>query len=127
MLETGSLPQLRAVPLSELPSKSPPAPKIKTDADASAWRTMRSYEDYAIFLRRLNEAVVSRFLPWSSSPSLLISSEQAIMKTLELLEMLDRWIDEIPPMESPQRFGNLAFRTWGARLEEVRSRVLKFE
>jgi len=38
-----------------------------------------------------------------------------------LLDELDRWIDEIPPLPTAQRFGNLAFRTWGKRLEQVRS------
>ncbi len=37
-----------------------------------------------------------------------------------MLDKLDQWIDEIPPLPTPQRFGNLAFRTWGKRLEEVR-------
>lgn len=39
---------------------------------------------------------------------------------LALLDTLDRWIDEIPPLPTPQRFGNLAFRSWGKRLESVR-------
>jgi serine/threonine-protein phosphatase 2A activator len=38
---------------------------------------------------------------------------------LDLLDELDRWIDEVPPLPTPQRFGNLAFRTWGERLEKV--------
>lgn len=38
-----------------------------------------------------------------------------------VLDRLDRWIDDIPPLDSPQRFGNLAFRKWGKRLEEVRT------
>lgn len=41
---------------------------------------------------------------------------------LAALDELDAWIDEIPPLQTPQRFGNLAFRTWGKRLEDVRSR-----
>jgi serine/threonine-protein phosphatase 2A activator len=41
------------------------------------------------------------------------------MNTIVLLDTLDGWIDDIPPLETPQRFGNLAFRTWGKRLEEV--------
>jgi serine/threonine-protein phosphatase 2A activator len=41
------------------------------------------------------------------------------MKTLALLDKLEQWIEEIPPLQTPQRFGNLAFRTWGKRLEEV--------
>ena len=38
---------------------------------------------------------------------------------MELLDTLDGWVTEIPPQKTPQRFGNLAFRTWGMRLEEV--------
>lgn len=41
-----------------------------------------------------------------------------------MLDTLDRWIDGIPPLPTPQRFGNVAFRTWGKRLEDVR--VLPF-
>ena len=32
--------------------------------------------------------------------------------------MLDGWIDEIPPLKTPQRFGNRAFADWTRRLEE---------
>ena len=39
---------------------------------------------------------------------------------MQMLDILDAWIDEIPPFPTPQRFGNLAFRTWGQRLEDVR-------
>jgi len=31
---------------------------------------------------------------------------------------MDTWIDEIPPIDQPQRFGNKAFRTWCGKLEE---------
>jgi len=37
-----------------------------------------------------------------------------------MLETMDTWIDEIPPIDQPQRFGNKAFRTWCGKLEEVR-------
>ena len=40
---------------------------------------------------------------------------------LQLFDKLDTWIGEIPPLPTPQRFGNLAFRTWGRRLEDVGS------
>lgn len=43
---------------------------------------------------------------------------QAIDSLIALLDVLDVWIDEIPPLQTPQRFGNLAFRTWGQRLED---------
>jgi serine/threonine-protein phosphatase 2A activator len=43
---------------------------------------------------------------------------QNIKKTKDLLDTLKAWIDDIPPLESPQRFGNRAFRDWMQRLEQ---------
>ncbi|KAJ7771078.1 serine/threonine-protein phosphatase 2A activator 1 [Mycena maculata] len=106
------LAELREIPLSDVTALNPPTLKIQTDEDVETWRRSRSYQDYAIFLRRLNESVVGRDISTTDShPS------EAIVKILELLASLDVWIDEIPAQESPQRFGNLAFRTWGRRLE----------
>lgn len=36
-----------------------------------------------------------------------------------LLCRLDKMIDDVPPIQQPQRFGNQAFRTWYQRLNEV--------
>jgi len=44
---------------------------------------------------------------------------QSVSAILTLLDTLENWIEDIPPLRSPQRFGNLAFRIWGVRLEEV--------
>lgn len=123
---------LREISLSQLTRFSPPTTRINRDDDVERWKDSKSYRDYAIFLRRLNESVVGCYLPWESGqPSKVVRSltriaymrsdplHQAIQSLLKLLDTLDGWIDEIPPLESPQRFGNLAFRTWGKRLEEV--------
>jgi serine/threonine-protein phosphatase 2A activator len=127
-----ALPQLREISLSQLSRLSTPTTGINRDDDVERWKNSKSYRDYAIFLRRLNESVVGYFLPWESGqPSKVVGSltriacmrsdplHQAIQSLLKLLDTLDEWIEEIPPLESPQRFGNLAFRTWGRRLEEV--------
>lgn len=39
---------------------------------------------------------------------------------MTLLNTLDRWIDETPPVDQPSRFGNKAYRTWYAKLDQVR-------
>ena len=60
-----SEPWLEAIPLSEVESLSEvPTPKIKTDHDLEQWKSMQSYRDYILFLRRLNESVVGTSLPW---------------------------------------------------------------
>jgi len=38
----------------------------------------------------------------------------------DLLVLLCQWIDEIPPIEQPMRFGNKAFKTF---IERVHSRA----
>ena len=61
----GLLP-LRHVSVSEVDKLPLSGQKIKTDDDVHAWKLTRGYQDYELFLRRLNESVVGRFLPWSS-------------------------------------------------------------
>lgn len=41
-----------------------------------------------------------------------------------MIDELSGWTNDIPPLVTPQRFGNLAFRTWGRRLEENSSRLI---
>jgi serine/threonine-protein phosphatase 2A activator len=50
----------------------------------------------------------------------ILESIQHVSAVLAVLDELDTWIDEVPPLQTPQRFGNLAFREWGKRLEDVR-------
>ena len=52
-----------------VPQLEPPEQTIRTDHDVDAWRNTRSFQDYAVFLRRLNEAVVGCYLPWDTSNS----------------------------------------------------------
>lgn len=47
----------------------------------------------------------------------------SVIGVLKLLLQLSDWIDEVPPVEQPMRFGNRAFRTWHQRMKEVRGRL----
>ncbi|KIK42674.1 hypothetical protein CY34DRAFT_132556 [Suillus luteus UH-Slu-Lm8-n1] len=115
--------QTRLLPLRqiELPIlQAPPELKIRTDRDVEVWKSTKGYADYLLFLRRLSEAVVDCTLPLVDHPK----QSQEIDGILALLDTLSNWVDEIPPLQTPQRFGNLAFRTWGARLEERSDELL---
>lgn len=98
----------------------PPELKIRTDKDVEVWKSTKGYADYLLFLHRLSEAVVDCTLPLVDHPK----QSQEIDGILALLDTLSNWVDEIPPLQTPQRFGNLAFRTWGARLEERSDELL---
>ncbi|KAJ6615654.1 Phosphotyrosyl phosphatase activator [Mycena sp. CBHHK59/15] len=110
---------LREIPLADVQGLSSPTLKIQSDEDVEIWRRSRSYLDYGIFLRRLNESVVGVEIPSAES-----STSEAVRQMMVLLDTLDGWIDKIPAQVSPQRFGNLAFRTWGKRLEEESDALL---
>ncbi|XP_009948990.1 PREDICTED: serine/threonine-protein phosphatase 2A activator isoform X2 [Leptosomus discolor] len=49
---------------------------------------------------------------------------QPIEKLVALLNTLDRWIDETPPVDQPSRFGNKAFRTWYAKLDQEAEKLV---
>ncbi|EPQ53928.1 Phosphotyrosyl phosphatase activator [Gloeophyllum trabeum ATCC 11539] len=119
-MAASQLSELREITISDIKQiSSPPTLKIRTDHDVEVWKMTRGYRDYGIFLRRLSDSVVGTFLPWEPE-----SVSQAITSLTALLDKLDSLIDEIPPLLTPQRFGNLAFRTWGKRLEEEADSLL---
>ncbi|PWO00689.1 Phosphotyrosyl phosphatase activator, partial [Tilletiopsis washingtonensis] len=91
------------------------------------WRASAAHALLERFLARLAEAAVGHATQLdagaggSGATSNAGSSAETfdgIAWVLGLLAELARWTDEIAPLQSPQRFGNLAFRTWGARCEE---------
>ena len=49
----------------------------------------------------------------------VIQSHYVISRIFNLLKELETYVDEIPPAEQQQRFGNKAFRDWHKRLTEV--------
>ena len=58
-----SLPLLPEIPVERLSSLVPPQNRIRTEDDVLVWKTTKGYQNYLLFLRRLNESVVGRVLP----------------------------------------------------------------
>ncbi|KAI5615481.1 serine/threonine-protein phosphatase 2A activator, partial [Silurus asotus] len=115
-----------------------PQKEISMVPDMGKWKRSRAYADYIGFILTLNEGVKGKKFtcdyPVSEVQSLFSSFKQELLpffsyflslcafqtveKLLSLLGTLDRWIDETPPVDQPSRFGNKAFRTWYAKLEQ---------
>ncbi|XP_008068549.1 serine/threonine-protein phosphatase 2A activator isoform X1 [Carlito syrichta] len=76
------------------------------------WKRSQAYADYIGFILTLNEGVKGKKLTVTHRVS------EAIEKLVALLNTLDRWIDETPPVDQPSRFGNKAYRTWYAKLDQ---------
>eukprot|EP00250_Pteridium_aquilinum_P000019 c10031_g1_i1 orf=230-1441(+) len=46
-------------------------------------------------------------------------SESLVVRTLvQIIDLMSGWVDEIPPLQQPARYGNPAFRDWQARLQD---------
>lgn len=83
---------------------------LKPD-DMSNWFRSEAYRDYVGFIATLNESIKGK-----STKEMYISD--AANKVLEIIRTLDKWIEEVPPIQQPQRFGNKAFRDWFARVND---------
>ncbi|XP_076868050.1 serine/threonine-protein phosphatase 2A activator isoform X2 [Brachyhypopomus gauderio] len=89
-----------------------PKKEISMVTDMGKWKRSQAYAAYMGFILSLNEAVKGKKLTCEYPCS------ETVNKLLLLLGTLDRWIDETPPMDQPSRFGNKAYRTWYAKLDQ---------
>lgn len=86
--------------------------------DMAKWKRSQAYADYVGFIVALNESVKGKKLTCDYKTS------KPVEKLSVLLNTLDRWIDETPPVDQPSRFGNKAYRTWYSKLEKEAENLL---
>jgi serine/threonine-protein phosphatase 2A activator len=73
----------------------------------------KSYVNYMQFVADLQQSVTSKKI--SETPA-----DPKFENIVKMLEDLERWVAEIPPIQQPMRFGNKSFKTWHDRLKEVK-------
>ncbi|XP_047523300.1 serine/threonine-protein phosphatase 2A activator-like isoform X1 [Pieris napi] len=88
-----------------------PEKAVKTITDMAIWEKSEAYMEYTGFIVTLNEAIRAKPLSVDCKVS------PNIKKLNELLDKINNLIDVFPPIEQPQRFGNVAFKDW---LNQVR-------
>lgn len=89
---------------------STPEKKIKSPLEMRSWLGSEAYATYVGFILHLNDAVKNKTLQHKCS------SSENLVKVDSVLQVLDTWIDEIPPQEQPMRYGNMAYRDWHAKI-----------
>ncbi|GFO49602.1 serine/threonine-protein phosphatase 2a activator [Plakobranchus ocellatus] len=89
-----------------------PEKQLKSPEDMLHWSTSQAYSNIVGFVLTLNEAVKNKKISDEYPVSEITRNVMGILETIE------KWIDEIPPVDQPQRFGNKAFRTLFGRLKE---------
>ncbi|KAI9327710.1 phosphotyrosyl phosphate activator [Zopfochytrium polystomum] len=110
---------------SSHPPPPPPATPQALAAALTAPPTRRILDAATDMPRWLRSEALSRYLDFVQLVNLAVTgkknedarAEARIVKLVAMLDQVEAWIADIPPQESPQRFGNKAFRTWHQRLE----------
>uniref|UniRef100_A0A7S0AAZ4 Serine/threonine-protein phosphatase 2A activator n=1 Tax=Pyrodinium bahamense TaxID=73915 RepID=A0A7S0AAZ4_9DINO len=91
-----------------------PRKRINSPEDLEVFKQSRLCEQLLSFASELSEAIKGQ----PCSPERLPHASPLVRSLVELLKTLEGWVDELPPLAQPMRFGNRAFRQWHARLVE---------
>ncbi|KAI9226265.1 MAG: hypothetical protein DHS80DRAFT_25386 [Piptocephalis tieghemiana] len=89
-----------------------PTKRINTMGDMAQWKASRAYRSIWSLILEANEAAQGRRIQDECTES------KTIQEIMTILDTLHDWVDDIPPIQGNQRFGNAAFRDWIARLEK---------
>ncbi|KAI8058915.1 uncharacterized protein B0P05DRAFT_559051 [Gilbertella persicaria] len=109
-METESIPLLPNISASYVPKE--PVSCIHEQKDIEMFAKTKAFDRIMTFVMLLNSSVMQKKI---SDPCLISPQTQRI---LDLLNTFDGWIDEIPLLDNPQRFGNKAFRQFVQRLHQ---------
>jgi len=91
-----------------------PEKRINSDFDVTVFSASTAFDRIVGFILLLNESIKGKTC--LDEDIILNATIKAIG---EVVDTLNGYIDEIPPSTEPRRFGNIAFRDWIHRMEEV--------
>eukprot|EP00002_Diphylleia_rotans_P007321 TRINITY_DN1683_c0_g8_i5.p1 TRINITY_DN1683_c0_g8~~TRINITY_DN1683_c0_g8_i5.p1 ORF type:complete len:216 (+),score=40.65 TRINITY_DN1683_c0_g8_i5:56-703(+) len=98
---------------------SKPSRKIQNPEDLKRFSQSETAKMFVNWLVELSKSVEGKKISQASITNPLV------FKVLEMLETLDKWVDETPPIEQPMRFGNKAFRIWLERVHENSEQLMR--
>lgn len=93
---------------------NPPRKRINSHADLDTFTGSRICSQLVSFASELSMAV--KAVPRTEER--VERASPLVRGFVDLLRELDSWVDDIPPLQQPMRFGNKAFRQWHGRLVE---------
>uniref|UniRef100_A0A915IFG5 Serine/threonine-protein phosphatase 2A activator n=1 Tax=Romanomermis culicivorax TaxID=13658 RepID=A0A915IFG5_ROMCU len=87
--------------------------EILNNTDMKKWTNSKAYDDFMMFINALNDSTARKSVNDCAKPF-----SDVINRLIKLLDQLDALVDQIPPSDQPQRFGNKAYRVWHEKLIE---------
>lgn len=70
----------------------------------------QTYGEFVAFVRLCNDAVKGLAASSLQPPSSESQTRTTVDHIVEMLGVMGSWVDDIPPLDAPMRFGNKAFR-----------------
>ncbi|KAK6539051.1 Serine/threonine-protein phosphatase 2A activator 1 [Orbilia ellipsospora] len=107
-----------------------PRKLINNNEDLPYFLQSKAHHLIVAFIQHFSEAITPRGSDTKSTESRFANSDSFVVsepvgQIIELLKTIHALIDEVPPVDGPRRFGNVAFRTWYSTLEQRSSDLLK--
>lgn len=96
-----------------------PEKQIKDFTEMKKWENSEAYYDLLGFINAICMCIQGKTLSYKCQMS------PCAQKLVEMLEKLEKLAIETPPIDQPQRFGNVAFKTWYQKMEENSVAFLK--
>lgn len=100
----------------ELAGAAQPEKRVKQLPDVQVWLRSEAYYDLVGFINGISTAIQGKKM----TAEIYISP--AMKNLIEIFDKLNALIDETPPIDQPQRFGNKAFRAWTRKMNHVSCR-----
>lgn len=89
-----------------------PTTQIKNEADLQEYLRSPQHEEFLAFLEALNKSIANKKI----SDDVTLSP--VVLRILDVLTRMGEWVEEIPPIQQPMRYGNKAFKDWFCRLQD---------
>ncbi|XP_063700676.1 serine/threonine-protein phosphatase 2A activator-like [Culicoides brevitarsis] len=112
--ETGATESFSSDHLFVVPEK-----QIKNALDMGKWQRSETFYQILEFIGNISEAVQGKRLTENFSIS------EPCQKIMNLLKKLEQLAIETPPVEQPQRFGNMAYRQWHQKMSNSSLDLIK--
>ncbi|CAE8675234.1 unnamed protein product, partial [Polarella glacialis] len=91
-----------------------PRKRMQSPQDLEIFTQSKLCQQLLSFANELAEAVKGLAI----TPERRANASPLVKGLADMLDELERWIDDFPPLAQPMRFGNTAFKQWHERLCE---------
>ncbi|KAJ6648704.1 WD repeat-containing protein 82, partial [Pseudolycoriella hygida] len=88
-----------------------PTKCVKNMSDMPLWEKSEAYYDIVGFINSISNAVQG------IKNTVYLEQIPVVQNLLNLFEKLSKMVDDTPPVDQPQRFGNKAYRDWFQKLQ----------